>query len=408
MDGAAKQRQTSVKALFAQILFGCGHFIYSFTVRCGAPTDARSQDREQRRMNARQALIKELQTAIEAGPKDKRVKTLRALTQVFVDVAHRLPDELVDLFGDVICYLIEQVETAPLAELSERLAVVDNAPKEVVDRLARNSDASVARPVLAQSERLTSDELANLAMIKEEAHLLAIAARKRLEVKVTDALLNRRNTQVARALAGNSGAVFSDVGFNLLIESGAEDAPTAEKLVQRSDVTPAHVNALVARADEDVRKLILAAAPAQRRATVEAALEKNSKSAARSDSASKAYSHTTNMLMEQLEGRPTEADVLGFATLKKPVEVICCLAMICRVPPETIEALLDEQRREPFMMVCKAANFKWPTVRALVEMREAPGPKLQDALTQACEDFNRISPVVAQQALRMWQKKVSG
>jgi Uncharacterised protein conserved in bacteria (DUF2336) len=115
----------------------------------------------------------------------------------------------------------------------------------------------------------------------------------------------------------------------------------------------------------------------------------------------------TTILKERHEGRPLEADVLGYATAKKPVEVICCLAMICRVPPELIESLLDEQRREPFMMVCKAANFKWPTVRALVEMRERPGQALQDALTQACEDFNRISPIVAQQALKMWQKKAS-
>ena len=103
-----------------------------------------------------------------------------------------------------------------------------------------------------------------------------------------------------------------------------------------------------------------------------------------------------------------EVDVLAYATAKKPVEVICSLAMICKVPPELVESLMDEQRREPFMMVCRAANFRWATVRALIEMRERPGPTLQDALTQACDDFNRISPVVAQQALKMWQKKAAG
>jgi hypothetical protein len=114
------------------------------------------------------------------------------------------------------------------------------------------------------------------------------------------------------------------------------------------------------------------------------------------------------VLKEKHEGRPMEADVFAYATAKKPVEVICSLAMICKVPPELVESLMDEQRREPFMMVCRAANFKWPTVRALVEMRERPGAALQDALTQACEDFNRISPVVAQHALKMWQKKAAG
>jgi len=358
-------------------------------------------------MSARQALLNELQTAIEAGPKEKRAKTLRALTEVFVDVADRLPDELVAVFGDIISYLIETIEPEALVVLAEKLAPVAKAPAEVVQRLASDPNIAVAGTVLAHSERLTSPELAELAASKDEKHLLAIAARKRLEAVVTDALLKRRSVDVARALAGNAGAAFSESGFGLLVESGAKDSSTAEKLVQRADVTPALLNALVAQANETVRKAVVAATPAQRRGTVEAAVEKNSKAAARTESAAQAYAHMTGLLKERHEGRPTEADVFAYATQKKPVEVICCLAMLCRVPPEIVENLMDEQRREPFMMVCRAANFKWPTVRALVEMRERPGPALQDALTQACEDFNRISPVVAQHALKMWQKKAA-
>jgi uncharacterized protein (DUF2336 family) len=359
-------------------------------------------------MSARQSLLNDLQKAIEAGPKEKRGKTLRALTDVFVDVADRLPDDLVEIFGDIISYLIETIEPEALVALADKLAPVPKAPAEVVQRLAGDPNIAVAGTVLTHSERLTSPELAALAASKDEKHLLAIAARKHLEALVTDALLQRRSTEVTRALAGNAGAAFSDAGFGLLLESGANDAPTAEKLVQRADITPTLVNALVAAANDSVRKLVLAAAPAQRRAVVEAAVEKNSKVAARTESAAHAYAHMTAILKEKHEGRPMEADVLGYATAKKPVEVICALAMICKVPPEVVESLMDEQRREPFMMVCKAANFKWQTVRALVEMRERPGKALQDALTQACEDFNRISPVVAQHALKMWQKKAAG
>ena len=359
-------------------------------------------------MSARQALLNELQTAIEAGPKEKRSKTLRALTEVFVDVADRLPNELIDVFGDIISYLIETIEPDALIALAEKLAPLPKAPADVIQRLASDPNIAVAGLVLTHSERLSSPELAALAASKDEKHLLAIAARKRLEVVVTDALLKRRSADVACVLAGNAGAAFSESGFGDLVEAGATDIPTAEKLVQRADITPAQINTLVARADDGVRKMVLAAAPAQRRGTVEAAVEKNSKAAARTESAAQAYAHMTAVLKGRHEGRPTEADVLGYATGKKPVEVICCLAMLCKVPPELIESLLDEQRREPFMMVCKAANFKWPTVRALVEMRERPGAALQDALTQACEDFNRISPIVAQQALKMWQKKAVG
>lgn len=358
-------------------------------------------------MSARQSLLNELQAVIEAGPKEKRTKTLRALTEVFVNVADRLPDELIEIFGDIISYLIETIEPEALIALAEKLAPVPKAPGDVVERLANDPNIAVAGMVLTHSERLTSPQLAGLAAVKDEKHLLAIAARHRLEAVVTDALLKRRSTEVTRVLAGNAGAEFSDAGFGLLVESGANDMPIAERLLHRADITPVHVSALVARASEGVRKMLLAAAPVQRRATVEAAVEKNPKVSARTELAAQAYVHMTGVLKERHEGKPTEADVFAYANSKKPVEVICSLAMICKVPPDLVESLMDEQRREPFMMVCKAANFKWPTVRALVEMRERPGPKLQDALTQACEDFNRISPVVAQNALRMWQKKAA-
>jgi uncharacterized protein (DUF2336 family) len=355
-------------------------------------------------MSGQQALINELQTALESAPREKRAKTLRALTEVFVDVADRLSDELVEVFGGIISYLIERVEPDALVGLAEKLALLPRVPSEVVKRLACDPNIAVAGPVLAHCEVLTTPELAQLAASTSEQHLLAIATRRRLEAVVTDALLKSRGTEVARALAGNTGAEFSEAGFAIMAEIGAHDPRTAETLVQRADITPICLNTLVARADEGVRKLLAATAPAPRRAAVEA-VEKNSRAAARTESAAHAYAHVTKVLVERHESRPTEADVLSYAAAKKPVEAICSLAMICKVPPELIESLLDEQRREPFMMMCKAANFKWPTVRALIEMREPPGPALQNALTKACEDFNRIAPAVARQALNLWQKK---
>src|SRR5215470_8646703 len=124
-------------------------------------------------MSARQALLNELQTAIEAGPKEKRVKTLRALTEVFVDVADRLPDELVAVFGDIISYLIQTIEPDALIALAEKLAPVAKAPADVIQRLAKDPNMAVAGLILTHSERLTSPDLVLLAESQDEKHLLA-------------------------------------------------------------------------------------------------------------------------------------------------------------------------------------------------------------------------------------------
>ena len=78
------------------------------------------------------------------------------------------------------------------------------------------------------------------------------------------------------------------------------------------------------------------------------------------------------------------------------------------IPPETVEELMDGERLEPFLMMCKAANFRWPTVRALLELRARPGKSMQDFLTEACDDFNKLSVLVSTQALKLWQTRRTG
>ena len=65
------------------------------------------------------------------------------------------------------------------------------------------------------------------------------------------------------------------------------------------------------------------------------------------------------------------------------------------------------ERVEPVLILCKAVRFKWDTARALLMARQGPPPSAQ-ALTEACEDFNRLSPSSARQMLRYWQSQAGG
>jgi len=119
-------------------------------------------------MSAQQSLIAELEDAIKSGSPEKRVETLRRVTDLFLNDADRLNEAQVGLFDDVLCHLIKRIETKTLAELSGTLAPIDNSPIdnspiEVIRRLARNDEIAVAGPVLAQSARLTSDDLIEIA-----------------------------------------------------------------------------------------------------------------------------------------------------------------------------------------------------------------------------------------------------
>src|ERR1700687_3787498 len=161
-------------------------------------------------MRAHSSLIADLEDAIKSGSQDRRVETLRRVTDLFLSDADRLNEAQVGVFDDVLCHLIKRIETKAVAELSARLAPVDNAPIEAIRRLARDDEITVAGSVLTQSARLTTHDLVEIAQTKGQAHLLAISGRAQLEEAVTDQLLRRGDVDVTHVLAGNAGARFSE------------------------------------------------------------------------------------------------------------------------------------------------------------------------------------------------------
>src|SRR5277367_5806959 len=110
-------------------------------------------------MGAPQSIIAELEDAIQSGSQDKRVETLRRVTDLFLSGADRLNESQIAVFDDVLGHLIKRIEGKAMVELSTRLAPVDNAPPEVVLRLAWDDNIAVAEPVLAHSTRLTNQDL---------------------------------------------------------------------------------------------------------------------------------------------------------------------------------------------------------------------------------------------------------
>jgi uncharacterized protein (DUF2336 family) len=83
-------------------------------------------------MTAYASLMAELEDAVKNGPRDKRIETLRRVTDLFLDSADRFNDAQIDVFDDVLNHLIKKMETKALSELSTRLAPIQNAPTETI------------------------------------------------------------------------------------------------------------------------------------------------------------------------------------------------------------------------------------------------------------------------------------
>ena len=92
-------------------------------------------------MPTHKLVAEELEQAIANGSSQKRVETLRRITDLFVNKAEQFNEEHVELFDQVIARLSDVIEARARAELSERLAHVPNAPINVLKDLASTTSS---------------------------------------------------------------------------------------------------------------------------------------------------------------------------------------------------------------------------------------------------------------------------
>src|SRR5690606_5334408 len=119
-------------------------------------------------MHSQASLIDELESRLQNGSGAERASILRRVTDLFLINAKGASEQQVEVFDEVMSRLIERIEDQILAELSERLAAVDNSPINVVTQLSRHERIEVAGPVLQRSNRLTDIDLVEIAYTKSQ------------------------------------------------------------------------------------------------------------------------------------------------------------------------------------------------------------------------------------------------
>jgi uncharacterized protein (DUF2336 family) len=194
-----------------------------------------------------QSVLADLDAALPRATDLWRGAALRQIVKLFLAGAESFSSEQVALFDEVICRLIKKkLDRVQLAELSNALAGVGNAPPKMLAGLAHNSDIAVSGPVLQQATALSDDEFAEIAENDRgnAAVLAKIAARKELSEAVTDVLLKHGSAAVRRKILDNSQARVSEMGFALLVSSIDGDKSLAAAILARNDM-PAELRPFV-------------------------------------------------------------------------------------------------------------------------------------------------------------------
>jgi len=363
------------------------------------------------------SMVDEVETAINTGSAEKRLETVKRVTDLFLSSAGSFNSEQIELFDNVLERLIKTIEIRAiadisvriaLAEISSQLAPVAQAPPSVVRRLARNDEITVAEPVLAESARLSTDDLVEIAETKGEQHLLAISGRWWLKEVVTDALLARRYPTVSRRIINNPGARVSAAGFAIVLAQAESDPELAVETGIRVDLPSELRQQLLRGATEAVRSRLLSRAPPHLFEEIRSAIAAVSAGVNRQMSKVRDFAEAKSLVARLSEkGELNEATLFGFAKQRKYEETVAALAELSQSTIEVIRPLMQSLRDDGVLTPCRAAGLSWETVHAVLDSRFATGRMGPHELAKAKSQFARLTTENAHRLLRFWQVRSS-
>jgi uncharacterized protein (DUF2336 family) len=350
------------------------------------------------------SIIAELEDAVKSGSAEKRVDTLRQVTNLFLHDAERLSEDQIKVFDDVLCVLISRVESRARAELSQRLAPIDYAPFEVIQHLARDEEIAVAGSVLANSSRLRTSDLVEIASTRGQDHLLAISGRTNLPEAVTDVIVDRGERKVIRKLANNTSARFSDTGYSTIVARAETDDELTEILGLRIDLPVKYLRELLRRATDAVRARLAAIAPAELQEEIKRIMKTIAGVAGEDRTAQRDFSRAEALakLLKQ-HNELDDAAFMKFAGADKFEEVAAALAALTNATTDMMMRLLEGPRSDLILIPCKAAGLNWLTVETILSHRPLPAPIAEETLKLAWKDYGKLSGETAQRTLRFWQ-----
>jgi uncharacterized protein (DUF2336 family) len=354
------------------------------------------------------ALMSELEDALQSGAPERRVELLRRITDLFLNDANRLNEAQVGVFDEILTHLAHRIEERVLSQISLKLAPVRNAPPNMIALLASDDNIAVAGPVLAQSDRLAEHDLIEIAKSKGQTHLLAIAIRAQLSEAITDILIERGDKRVVGKLARNSGARFSQDGYEMIVSRADGDDELTENLGLRIDIPLSLLKQLLMRATNLVRSRLLASADPEKQKQIQEAMMSVAEELGLGAFGYRDLAAAENIVKRlNREGKLNERVLVGFAQQKKFDEVSATLSLFCGAPVDFVAGLLQDDHHVGLLVACKAGKMNWPTVAAILSASFSNHGLSGAALEEAEKSYLLFSELSAQRKLQVMISRVT-
>ncbi|WP_350334975.1 DUF2336 domain-containing protein [Coralliovum pocilloporae] len=342
--------------------------------------------------------------ALEQDPSvERRGALMKQVVSLFALTADRCSDDLLHIYDSVLLRLADMVEQEAKRFASEKLADLQNAPRDFVCALAED-DYVVAEPVLKHSPVLTDDDLIRVADSKSPSHATFIAQRTSLSEHVTDAVAHRGDDQTRRELAANPGARFGDVAARLLSAQLSRDESLQRTLAEREDM-PKHLLAeLIRHATHEVRAQLVEKGRFSELNKIE--------DAARVAEERLGFDFLFDGCdFDQAERQVTsfmvhgQLDELHLVDAMKDNDLALAISILCRLcdlERSTIMTWVSKKQMEPLVVSARAAEFADSTIQQFLSVGPLATWLSNDVRNIAMLRFETLKVETAQRIVSYW------
>lgn len=338
---------------------------------------------------ADELLARDRDEAVRAELAQKVARLLPGLTTDAQDEANRRVIAMLEK-------LAQDEAVRVRAVVAEAVRSVENVPPEMIKRLARDAELIVASPVLRFSPLLTDDDLLDIITSgPQSGALAAIAQRRDVRSRVSDAIVAADDEPAVAALLANKSAQIREETLDLIVESAATRTTWHEPLVRRPSL-PARAAKRIAGFVADSLLSILknredlpretreqvTAAVAERLAATEEAAKKEAAKAAPPKEEEEDEGETAEEKVTRLkkEGKLDEDAVDDALHAGQRAFVRAALAVLAEVPVDVVDKILAARSPKGVMAITWKANLP---VRLAVQIQTRIGGIAPRAALQA-------------------------
>jgi len=317
---------------------------------------------------------------------DDTVEAVRA--ELAVKIARLMPglearesEEVVALTIATLEVLAKDNAVRVRSILAEEIKHMDCIPHDVALRLAHDLEEIVAAPILEYSPLLSDTDLVEvIAAGKVQKVLTAIARRKPLSDKVSDALVQSLDVSTVASLLVNQDAKIRKETMDRIVEEAEQFESWHEPLVMRADLSARVIRRIANFVGSALLELLskredLSPETQTHLARrLKARLEQKEPPKAQAESAAQAVANAKN-------GRALDDSFVENAALAGRREtVILALAELSRVPESTVRKIMDQHSAKPLVALVWHAHLSMRTAfRIQTSVMKLPGHELLPA-----------------------------